>query len=87
MIDWLLLATVMAVIAILIYGAGIQSLDRVKRNAFVILSIVPRLFTRHGIKTWLYHSRLVGATKGDDGILFLGGSKAFFATVVARLRR
>ena len=87
MIDWLLLATVMAVIVILIYGAGIPSLGRMMRNAFMILSIVRRLITLYGINIWLYHWRLVGAVKGGDGILFLGWPSAFFVTVVARLRR
>lgn len=50
MIDRPLLAAVMAVIASLIYGAGIPSLGRMVRNAFVILSIVRRLFTLHGIR-------------------------------------
>jgi hypothetical protein len=87
MIDWLLLATVMAVIAILIYGAGIPSLGRTVRNTFVILSIVLRLFTLHGIKIWLYYWRLVGAIKGGDGILLLGWSTTYFVTVVDCRRR
>ena len=87
MIDWLLLATVMAVIAILIYGAGIASLGQMMRNAFVILSIVRRLITLYGVNIWLYYWRLLGAIKGGDGILFRGWSSAFFVTVVARLRQ
>lgn len=87
MIGWLLLATAMAVIAILIYGAGIPSLGRMMRNAFVILSIVPRLFTRHSIKIWPYHWRLVGMIKGGDGILLLGWSTTYLVTVVDCRRR
>jgi hypothetical protein len=87
MIDWLLLATVMAVIAILINGAGIARLGRVKRNAFIILSIVLRLFTLHGIKIGLYHWRLARAIEGLKGILLLGRSTTYFVTVVDRRQR
>ena len=87
MTDWLLLATVMAVIAILIYGDGIGRLSRVMRNAFVIVSILLRLFTLHGIRIWLYHCRLARAIEGLKGMLLLGWSTAFFVTVVPRLRR
>lgn len=87
MIDWLLLAAVMTVIAILIYDAEIPSLGRMIRNAFVIMSIVPSRLTRHGIKIRLYHWRLVEMMKGGDGILLLDWSTTYLVTVVDCRRR
>lgn len=87
MIDRRLLATLMAVIAILIHGAGIAILGRMMRHALVILYIVLGLFTLHGIKMGLYRWRMVAAIDGVNSNLSLGWSMTFVLTVVTRLRR